>query len=102
MACEDGILAVDDQRSLLIKSMLRTVHRETHDLVVRAPMPGMILRLMVEPGQTVALGQGLAILEAMKMENELRAVQAGRIEEIFVPIGQAVEKDERLLRMTVA
>jgi biotin carboxyl carrier protein len=94
--------AVDDERSLLIKSMLRTVHREQHDLIVRAPMPGLIARLLVSTGDTVRVGQSLAILEAMKMENELRAVQSGKIEEIFVTNGRAVEKDERLIRMTVA
>jgi biotin carboxyl carrier protein len=92
---------VDDQRSLLIKSLHKVRQRDAHAVLVRAPMPGLIARILVEPGQTVHAGQGMIVLEAMKMENELRAVQAGRIDEIFVQTGRAVEKDERLLLMTV-
>ena len=56
-----------------------------------APMPGKLVRLLVEPGQEVAAGQGLVVMEAMKMENELRSPRAGRVKEIPVREGQAVE-----------
>jgi len=47
--------------------------------------------VLVEPGQAVAAGEGLVVVEAMKMENELRAPKAGRIKEVSVKEGQAVE-----------
>jgi len=58
---------------------------------VRAPMPGMVVRVLVGPGEQAAAGQGLVVVEAMKMENELRAPRAGRIKDVAVSEGQAVE-----------
>ncbi len=58
---------------------------------VKAPMPGKIVRVLVAAGADVEAGQGLIVMEAMKMENELRAPRAGRVREIPVHEGQAVE-----------
>jgi pyruvate carboxylase subunit B len=66
---------------------------------VRAPMPGLVLRLEVEEGQTVLAGDGLLVLEAMKMENEIRAERDGRIGKIFVQPGQAVEMGNPLFEL---
>jgi biotin carboxyl carrier protein len=63
----------------------------TGPLRVAAPMPGKIVRVLVEAGQPVAAEQGLVVVEAMKMENELRAPRAGRVRETCVRLGQAVE-----------
>jgi len=56
-----------------------------------APMPGRIVRVLAEPGQEVAAGQGLVVMEAMKMENELRSPRAGRLAEVRAREGQTVE-----------
>ena len=58
---------------------------------VLAPMPGKIVRVLVAVGQAVESGQGLLVMEAMKMENELRAARAGRVREVKVAERQAVE-----------
>ena len=58
---------------------------------ITAPMPGKLVRVLVEPGQDVAAGEGLVVVEAMKMENELRAPKAGRVKDVPVKEGQAVE-----------
>jgi len=58
---------------------------------VLAPMPGRIVRVLAALGAEVAAGQGLVVIEAMKMENELRAPRAGRVAELRVSEGQAVE-----------
>jgi len=58
---------------------------------VLAPMPGRLVRVLVEPGQQVCAGDGLVVVEAMKMENELRSPRAGRIAQVPVREGQAVE-----------
>lgn len=58
---------------------------------VTAPMPGKIVRLLVESGSEVAAGQGLVVMEAMKMENELRSPRAGRVKELPAREGQTVE-----------
>ena len=56
-----------------------------------APMPGRIVRVLAEPGQTVAAGEGLVVMEAMKMENELRSPRAGRVVEVHARERQTVE-----------
>jgi biotin carboxyl carrier protein len=58
---------------------------------VTAPMPGRVVRVLVAPEASVEVGQGLVVVEAMKMENELRAPRAGRVEQVAVREGQAVE-----------
>jgi biotin carboxyl carrier protein len=62
-------------------------------------MPGKIVRILASLGQEVAAGQGLVVLEAMKMENELRAPRAGRVREFGVREGQTVEAGALLVVM---
>jgi biotin carboxyl carrier protein len=54
-------------------------------------MPGKVVRVLVGSGEETAAGQGLVVVEAMKMENELRAPRPGRVLEVAVSEGQAVE-----------
>jgi biotin carboxyl carrier protein len=56
-----------------------------------APMPGKVVRVLVTPGEEVQPRQGLAVVEAMKMENELRAARGGRVREVLVTEGQSVD-----------
>ena len=56
-----------------------------------APMPGKVVKVLVAPGDAVEAGQGLIVVEAMKMENELRAVKAGRVASVSVSEGQSVD-----------
>jgi pyruvate carboxylase subunit B len=60
-------------------------------------MPGLVLRVQVAPGQAVAAGSGLVVLEAMKMENELKAVGPAMVKAVWVQPGEAVEKGQVLL-----
>lgn len=64
---------------------------------VVAPMPGKIARVLVRPGDEVQPRQGLVVVEAMKMENELRAARAGRVRDISVVQGQSVDAGAVLL-----
>jgi len=65
--------------------------------VLRAPMPGKVVLVEVAVGQAVAAGDGLIVLEAMKMENEFRASAAGTVVEIRVEAGQAVNPGDVLV-----
>ena len=64
---------------------------------VAAPMPGKIVRLLVKTGDQVKAKQGLVVVEAMKMENELRAARDGRVREVSVAEGQSVDAGAVLL-----
>ena len=64
-----------------------------------APIPGKVVAVKVEPGDEVAPGQPLIVLEAMKMENELAADQAGKVASIHVVAGDTVEGGELLVEL---
>ena len=64
---------------------------------VVAPMPGRVLRVLVSPGDHVAVRQPLVVVEAMKMENELRAPRAGRVRDVSATAGASVEAGRVLL-----
>lgn len=64
-----------------------------------APMPGMVVRVNVQQGDAVHVGQGLVVMEAMKMENELRAAGGGTVKRVLVSPGTAVEKGALLLEL---
>lgn len=64
---------------------------------VKAPMPGMVLRLLTHEGDTVKKGDGLLVLEAMKMENIIKSPSDGIIKKIVAELGKAVEKNQLLI-----
>lgn len=64
---------------------------------IKSQMPGKILRISIKAGDTVKKGQGLMVMEAMKMENEIKASQDGVVKEIKVTEGQAVETGAELI-----
>jgi biotin carboxyl carrier protein len=66
---------------------------------INAPMPGLVFDILVVPDQTISKGESLLILEAMKMENVLKAPADAVVEAVLVQKGQAVEKGQLLIRM---
>ncbi|MCA9944212.1 MAG: biotin attachment protein [Ardenticatenaceae bacterium] len=66
---------------------------------LKAPIPGLIARYLVEVGDEVTAGQPVVILEAMKMENEIRAPMNGRVEAIHVPAGETVTRNTLLVEI---
>ena len=67
--------------------------------VIRAPMPGLVVRVEVAVGDTVAAGASVVVVEAMKMENELRAPGSGTVTAVHVLAGAAVEKGTPLVTL---
>jgi len=63
----------------------------------KAPMPGLIVKIEVEEGQIVKMGEGILIMEAMKMENEIKSSYEGKVKKILVSEKQTVDKDQLLL-----
>lgn len=68
---------------------------------IRAQMPGKILRILAQPGQHVERDQPIVVMEAMKMENEIRAAHAGKVSQVKVVEGQAVETGADLVLIEV-
>lgn len=83
-------LEILDERKLRLR---RAAGKFTLDGPQRidAPMPGKVVRVLVKKGEAVAEGQGLIVVEAMKMENELRASRPGRVRDVTVAEGQSVD-----------
>jgi biotin carboxyl carrier protein len=69
------------------------------DDIVASPMPGRVLKVLVAIDDEVAVGQSLVVVEAMKMENDLRATRAGKVVEVFVKAGEAVESGAKLVKI---
>jgi len=88
-----------DERTRAIRELSAATAKATGPAPLVAPMPGMIVRVNVGQGDEVQAGQGLVVMEAMKMENELRAAAAGTVKRVLVAPGTAVEKGALLLEM---
>lgn len=91
------ILHVESERSRLLNQYNHQSASAHQKAEIKAPMPALVVRVEVAVGQEVTAGQGLLILEAMKMENEIKAHSAGIVKEIYVTKGKAVEKGELLI-----
>lgn len=88
-----------DERTRAIRELSGAAARAAGPASLVAPMPGLIVRVNVQEGDRVQAGQGLVVMEAMKMENELRASAAGVVKRVVVAPGTAVEKGATLLEM---
>lgn len=88
-----------DERTRAIRDITAASSKSTGPAPVIAPMPGLIVRVSVAVGDHVQAGQGLVVMEAMKMENELRAQAAGTVKSVQVKPGTAVEKGAILIEL---
>ena len=89
-----------DERTRTIRDITAVSGKASGPAPVVAPMPGLIVRVNVAEGDTVQPGQGVVVMEAMKMENELRASAAGTVKAIHVTPGKAVEKGALLVELS--
>jgi len=86
-----------DERAHHIRGLTGAADQRRAVQVLKAPMPGLVVRVQVQPGAEVSAGDGLVVLEAMKMENELKAQAAGVVKRVRVGAGEAVEKGQVLV-----
>jgi biotin carboxyl carrier protein len=86
-----------DERTHAIRQLAGSAARPAGPTSLAAPMPGLVVRVLVQPGERVHAGQGVVVIEAMKMENELRAPTAGVVRTVPVKAGSAVEKGAVLI-----
>ena len=88
-----------DERTRSIRDLSAAAAGPTGPAPIIAPMPGLIVRVNVSTGDRVEAGQGIVVMEAMKMENELRATAAGTVRSVEVSPGTAVEKGALLVAL---
>jgi biotin carboxyl carrier protein len=92
-------VTIQDEYDQLVKKMglsANVVHKIS---TIKAPMPGLVLSILVEPGQAVVHGEPMLILEAMKMENVIKSPGEGTVKRIVVEKGKPVDKGEVLIEM---
>ncbi|MEM6327922.1 MAG: biotin/lipoyl-containing protein [Bacteroidota bacterium] len=90
---------IKTEADLLLERFGMDAGESAADREVRAPMPGLVLRVLVAEGDAVEAGQGVAVLEAMKMENELTAPASGTVAAVHAAAGDAVGKNDLLVEL---
>lgn len=92
-------VAVEDARTRTLRAVADRGAGRPGPRELRAPMPGLITRILAEAGQRVNAGDALVVIEAMKMENELHAHEAGTVADIAVRAGDVVDRDQVLVTL---
>ena len=92
-------ITIEDEYDQLVKKMGLSSGGAQKLTNIKAPMPGLVLDILVEPGQAIQKGDQLLILEAMKMENVLKAEGEGVVKSIEVVKGAAVDKGQVMIEM---
>lgn len=90
-------ITVRDGRSEQIESMKRATAVHSGEVEIRAPISGMITKVLVKPGDVVKKDQPLVTLNAMKMENEIASPQDGKVKEVSTEAGRTVNRDDPLI-----
>ena len=93
-------VAIEDQYDLLLKQLGLDNIQASKIQEIKAPMPGLVLNVMVQEGQEVNKGDNLLVLEAMKMENIIKSPSSGMVKKILVNKGVKVEKNELLIQFS--
>lgn len=96
---EKKVLQIEEPIDVLLKNMGLDLKAMQKVEPIKAPMPGMVLKILVEPGQQIEKGQGVLILEAMKMENVLKSSATATVKAIKVSEKSAVEKGAILVEL---
>jgi len=92
-------VSVLDERKKALRSLGGGADGRGGAEIITTSMPGKVVAILVEPGDRVEAGQGVVVVEAMKMENELRATRDGVVTTIPVAVGDAVEGGATLLEI---
>lgn len=90
---------VENEREKRLKAAAGGASGSSGEFVLNSPMPGLIVKIPVADGDTVAKGDVLVILESMKMQNELKSPQDGTVSQVQVTEGESVEQKQMLLKV---
>lgn len=93
-------VVVEDERTRRLAGVKGGPADITGEAVVKAPMPGVVVEVLVEPGQTVEKGDIVIILESMKMQNEFKAPRSGTVHGVRVAAGDKIDQNSVMLTIT--
>ncbi|MFQ5922824.1 MAG: acetyl-CoA carboxylase biotin carboxyl carrier protein subunit [Anaerolineales bacterium] len=94
------LVNVEDERQRRLRETTGIDLEQKGEFTLTAPMPGMVIAIPVEVGQSVEKGDNLIILESMKMQNELKAPREGKVSGVRVSPGDSVDQDQVLVTLT--
>ena len=92
---------VEDERMRKVKELVQSSASGPSEMVVKAPIPGVIMQVNVQEGDTISKGQPLLILEAMKMENVIKANCDCRVAKVLVSESEAVQLNQELIKLVM-
>lgn len=90
-------IRVEDERMRTLRELVQKASQTSGEQIITAPIPGLITGIKIKEGDQISPGDSLFVLEAMKMENEIKSPYVGSIKKIMINKGAAVEKDQKLL-----
>jgi len=93
---ERHLVRVEDERTRALTGLTEKEGKGVKEMAIKAPMPGVVVKVVADEGQEVKAGQAVVILEAMKMENEIRTPRDGKVKAVNVTAGQPVEHGQVL------
>ena len=86
---------LDEHVQKMMKASPQSMHKK--DLIIKAPMPGLVIDVLVAEGDRVTKDQGLIIIEAMKMQNEMKPARDGIVKQVLVQKGQTINSGDKLI-----
>lgn len=90
---------VEDERTRQVREMVKSSQSGPAELVIKAPIPGLVVKVNADEGQSVAKGEAILVLEAMKMENIIKSSCDCRVKKVSVKEKQAVQQGQELMRL---
>jgi len=90
-------VTVQDERAKLLAGVKSATAADAREIMIKSPMPGVIIDLPIQPGDEVQSGQLLAVVESMKMHNEFSAPRAGTVKAVRVKVGDKVLQNTILI-----
>jgi pyruvate carboxylase subunit B len=88
---------VEDERARMLRQLVQQASQQSGEHQIIAPIPGLIKLIRIKEGSKVHAGEGILVLEAMKMENEIHSDFEGTVQKILVDEGTPVDKDQPLV-----
>ncbi len=92
-------VSVVDERERRLAAASSGFQADSGEIVIRSPMPGLIVAVQVAEGQEVKAGESLVVLESMQMENQIQAPRGGTVSHLDIKVGERVEQNRLLLTL---